>query len=75
MTAVKIRKQRRDASIESKIKTAQEKAERSKARYEKALARLQDLIKLRERKRQKELMNAIEKSEHTFEEIMQFIKG
>ena len=48
---------------------------RQKARYDNAVAKLEELLKQRERLRQKELMAAIDKSDHTVEEIMQFIKG
>jgi len=48
---------------------------RQKERYENSVARLEALLKRREQVRQKELMAAIDKSVHTYEEIMQFIKG
>lgn len=71
----KTRKSRHTVPIEARINAAQEKVVRQKTRYDNAVAVLEELLKQRERLRQKELIAAIDKSDHTFEEIMQFIKG
>ena len=65
----KTKRARHTVSTEARINAAQEKVVRQKARYDNAVAKLEELLKQRERLRQKELMAAIDKSDHTFEEI------
>jgi hypothetical protein len=62
-------KKRQRHGIDSKIKAAQDKVARQKARYENAVAQLEELLKKRELARQKELMAAIEKSAHYIEPV------
>ena len=66
---------RRSATLDSRITAAQEKAVRAKARYEKAVKVLEVLMERREEVRRKELMEAVKKSDHTYEEILCFIRG
>ncbi|WP_296840215.1 hypothetical protein [Butyrivibrio sp.] len=49
--------------------------EKAKLKYEAEKEALADLIRLRNEMRKEELMAAVIKSEHSYEEIMAFIKG
>ena len=49
--------------------------EKAKLKYEAEKGTLAELIKLRNEMRKDELMDAVIKSEHSYEEIMAFIKG
>lgn len=71
----KAKKARRSVALDSKITAAQEKVVRMKARYEKAVKTLEALMERREELRRKELMEAVRKSDHTYEEILCFIRG
>ena len=59
------------------VKIEQQKAvmEKAKLKYEAEKAALAELINLRNEMRKDELMAAVIKSEHSYEEIMAFIKG
>ena len=69
------RKAGRSATLDNKIAAAQEKLVRAKARFEKAKRNLEALMERREEVRRKELLEAVRKSEHTYEEILCFIQG
>ena len=71
----KTRKTRRPVTLDNKITAAQEKVVRAKARYEKAVKALEALMERREEQRRRELMEAVRKSDHTYEEILCFIRG
>lgn len=71
----KTKRNRRPVSIESKIIAAQEAVERRKAKYERALAALEERQARRDELRVRELMAALTKSEHTYEEVLNFIRG
>ena len=71
----KARKTRRSVTLDGKITAAQEKVVRAKARYEKAVKALEALMEKREELRRRELMEAVRKSDHTYEEILCFIRG
>ena len=71
----KEKKARRSVTLDSKITPAQEKVVRAKARYEKAVKALEALMEKREESRRRELMEAVRKSDHTYEEILCFIRG
>lgn len=71
----KSRKTRRFITLESKITVAQDKVVRAKNRYEKAVRMLEVLMEKREEFRRRELMEAVRKSDHTYEEILCFIRG
>ena len=66
---------RKTISIDDKINTQKQVVSRAKAKYESALAELNDLMKKRDEIRNKQLMEAIASSDRSFEEIMAFIKG
>lgn len=71
----KAKKARRSATLDSKIAAAQDKVVRAKARYEKAVKTLEALMEKREEIRRRELMEAVRKSDHAYEEILCFIRG
>ncbi len=62
-------------TLDSKIMAAQDKVVKAKARYEKAVRTLEALMEKREELRRKELMEAVRKNDHTYEEILCFIRG
>ena len=69
------RKAGRSVTLDNKITAAQEKLVRAKTRFEKAKRNLEALMERREEVRRKELLEAVRKSEHTYEEILCFIQG
>ncbi len=71
----KAKRIRRSVTLDSKITAAQEKVVRMKARYEKSVKTLEALMEKREESRRRELMEAVRKSDHTYEEILCFIRG
>ncbi len=71
----KAKRARRTITIDVKIKAAQDAVARQKARYDKAVVRLETLMAKREEIRTKELMTAIASSDRSYEEVLQFIKG
>ena len=71
----KAKKARRSATLDSRITAAQEKVVRAKERYENAVKALEALMERREEIRRRELMEAVSKSDHTYEEILCFIRG
>lgn len=71
-------KGRKKVSTESlgmKIERQKEVLEKAKVRYEAEKEVLAKLVKLRNEMRKEELMEAVIKSEHSYEEILAFIKG
>ena len=61
--------------IEKKIDEQKAVLEKAKLKYEAEKETLADLIKLRNEMQKEELMEAVLKSEHSYAEIMAFIKG
>ena len=66
---------RKMISIDDKINDQKQVVSRAKAKYESALAELNDLMKKRDEIRNKQLLEAIASSDRSFEEILEFIKG
>lgn len=62
-------------SLDMKIERQKEILEKAKVRYEAEKEVLAKLVKLRNEMRKEELMEAVIKSEHSYEEILAFIKG
>ena len=62
-------------SFDAKIEQQKAVMEKAKLKYEAEKEALAELIKLRNELRKDELMAAVIKSEHSYEEIMAFIKG
>ncbi|MBQ1734777.1 MAG: ErpK protein [Lachnospiraceae bacterium] len=65
---------RKTISIDDKINEQKQVVSRAKAKYESALAELNDLMKKRDEIRNKQLLEAIASSDRSFEEILEFIK-
>lgn len=66
---------RRTITIDEKIAEQKQIVSRAKAKYESALEVLNDLMKKRDEQRTKEILEAITSSEHTYDEILDFIKS
>lgn len=64
---------RRKLGIDDKIEQQKLVVSKSKDRYEAELEELNQLMKKRDELRNKELLQAIEQSKHSFEEIMDFL--
>ena len=62
-------------SLDAKIEHQKAVMEKAKLKYEAEKEALAELIKLRNELRKDELMAAVIKSEHSYEEIIAFIKG
>ena len=62
-------------SLDAKIEQQKSIMEKAKLKYEAEKEALAERIKLRNELRKDELMAAVIKSEHSYEEIMAFIKG
>ena len=71
----KAKRTRRSVTMDGKITASQEKVVRAKARYEKAVKTLEALMERREESRRRELMEVVRMSDHTYEEILCFIRG
>ena len=61
--------------MDEKIELQKAALEKAKVRYEAEKEELTHLIKIRNEMRKEELMEAVIKSEHSYTEIMAFIKG
>jgi formiminotetrahydrofolate cyclodeaminase len=66
---------RKRVTIEEKIERQKEVVSRIKDKYDAALDELERLMQKREELQRKELLDAFVKSERTYEEIMEFLKG
>ena len=64
---------RRKLSIDDKIEQQKLVVSKAKDRYETELEKLNQLLKKRDDLRNKELLQAIEQSKRSFEEIMDFL--
>ena len=64
---------RRKISIDDKIEQQKLVVSKAKDRYESELEQLNQLMKKRDELRNKELIQAIEQSNRSFEEIMNFL--
>ena len=62
-------------TLDTKIEQQKAALEKAKVKYEAEKETLAELIKLRNEMRKDELMDAVLKSEHSYTEIMAFIKG
>ena len=72
---MRTRRKRTTKSIDSKIEAAKTKLERAKTRYEKAAKNLETLMNERDEIRNRELLEAIGKSDRTYDELLNFIRG
>lgn len=64
---------RRKINIDDKIEQQKQVVSKAKDRYEAELEQLNQLMKKRDELRNKELLQAIEQSNRSFEEIMDFL--
>lgn len=62
-------------AMDAKVEQQKVALEKAKAKYEAEKEELAHLIKLRNEMRKDELMEAVIKSDHSYAEIMAFIKG
>ena len=62
-------------TLDAKIEQQKVALEKAKAKYEAEKETLADLVRLRNEMRKEELMEAVIKSDHSYAEIMAFIKG
>ena len=62
-------------TLDAKIEQQKTILEKAKTKYEAEKETLAELIKLRNEMRKEELMEAVIKSDHSYAEIMAFIKG
>ena len=60
-------------SMEEEIVKQEEAVERSKAKYDAEVKKLKDMYAKREEARRKALLDAVEKSSKSYEEIMAFV--
>jgi len=63
------------ATLESKIQKQEEALAKSKAKYEADKEELAKMLKLRDQLRKDELMEAVIKSDRSYDEILQYVKG
>lgn len=66
---------RKQISDDEKIELQKEVVAKTKAKYESALLKLEQLLKERDTKRDKELLKAISKSNRSYEEIISFLQS
>ncbi|MEE8885782.1 MAG: ErpK protein [Eubacteriales bacterium] len=66
---------RRSIPIDEKIAKQQEVVDRIKARYETETAKLNALLKKKDQEKEQEILEAIESSDKSLDEIMNYIKG
>ena len=62
-------------SIDDAILAQEEAVTRAKLKYEAEADKLKDLLAKRDEARRKVLLDAIEKSSHTYEEILAFLQS
>ena len=62
-------------SIEEVIRVQEDVVAKAKAKYDAEVAKLKDLLAKRDEMKKKELLEAVEKSNKTYEEIMKFLKA
>ena len=62
-------------TLDAKIEQQKAALEKAKAKYEAEKEKLAELIKLRNKMRKEELIEAVIKSDRSYAEIMAFIKG
>jgi len=63
------------ASVDAKIKKAQEAVEKTKARYDAAIAELEALYDEKKVLQVKELATAIQKSGKSYDEVLGFVRN
>jgi len=72
---MKMARKMKMASIDAKIKKAQESVEYTKARYDATITELEALYNQKKKLQAQELVATIEKSGKSYEEVLKFIKN
>ena len=67
------RMKKNPVSIEETIRVQEEAVAKAKAKYDAEAAKLKDLLAKRDEMKKKELLEAVQKSNKSFEEIMKFL--
>ena len=67
------RMKKNPVSIEETIRVQEETVAKAKAKYDAEVAKLKDLLAKRDEMKKKELLEAVQKSNKSFEEIMKFL--
>ena len=68
------RPRKNNLSIDEEIVKQEEQVSKSKEKYDADVKKLKDLYAKRDEIKRKELLEAVEKSSRTYEEIMKFLK-
>lgn len=68
------RPRKNSMSIDEEIIKQEEQVSKSKAKYDADVKKLKDLYAKRDEMKKKELLEAVEKSSKTYDEIMLFLK-
>ena len=68
------RPRKNNLSIDEEIVKQEEQVAKSKGKYDADVKKLKDLYAKRDEIKRKELLEAVEKSSRTYEEIMKFLK-
>ena len=68
------RPRKNNPSIDEEIVKQEEQVAKSKEKYDADVKKLKDLYAKRDEIKRKELLEAVEKSSRTYEEIMKFLK-
>ena len=69
------RPRKNNITIDEEIIKQEEQVSKSKAKYDAGVKKLKDLYAKKDEMKKRELLEAVEKSSKTFEEIMGFLKG
>ena len=69
------RPRKNNITIDEEIIKQEEQVSKSKAKYDADVKKLKDLYAKKDEIKKRELLEAVEKSSKTFEEIMGFLKG
>lgn len=69
------RPRKNNITIDEEIIKQEEQVSKSKAKYDTDVKKLKDLYAKKDEMKKRELLEAVEKSSKTFEEIMGFLKG
>ena len=65
----------RSTSLEKKIEQQKQVVFKAKDKYDAAVAKLEELIKMRDEHRNKELVKAFTDSDKSFDEVMNFLRS
>ena len=69
------RPRKNNITIDEEIIKQEEQVSKSKAKYDADVKKLKDLYAKKDEMKKRELLEAVEKSSKTFEEILRFLQG